>query len=136
MMTAYTLALIFSLDREELEKNYADVLEMGEDRDYKAAFVTATLKNETNKEQKYEVYRLYIESDDIHYYNGLDMELYTAIEGNPSAEVTLKPKEEITVILPYSVLDLYFEKNQWNTLEENRFYLVEQRYPKKICWEI
>ncbi len=64
------------------------------------------------------------------------MELYTAIEGNPAAEIILKPKEEILMTLPYSVSDLYFEKNQWETLEENLFYLVEERYPEKICWEI
>ena len=123
------------LNRKELEENYANTLTMLEKRDYKAVFVKAILKNETEQEQKFFVYNLYLESD-IYFYNGLDMELYTAIEGNPAAEIILKPKEEILMTLPYSVSDLYFEKNQWETLEENLFYLVEERYPEKICWEI
>ena len=123
------------LNRKELEENYANTLTMLEKRDYKAVFVKAILKNETEQEQKFFVYNLYLESD-IHFYNGLDMELYTAIEGNPAAEIILKPKEEISMTLPYSISNLYFEKNQWETLEENLFYLVEERYPEKICWEI
>lgn len=123
------------LNKDELKEKYSDVFPMSEQRDYKAVFVKAILKNETDKKQKYELHRLYLELD-IHYYNGLDMELYTAIEGNPMAEMDLNPKQEVTVVLPYSISDLYFEKQEWNKLEQYSCYLVDERYPKKICWKV
>ena len=123
------------MNRTELEKQYTNTIEMIENRDYKAVFVKVILENETDKEQKYPIYNLYLESD-IHYYNGVDMDLYTAIEENPTAEIILKPKQKQTVILPYSISDVYFEKGEWNTLERNIFYLVAKRYPNKNCWEI
>ena len=101
----------------------------------KVVYATVEIQNITDKEMKVPLYKLYIESD-LHYCNGLDLEMYMIDNTNQPVEINLKSKEKVTVSLPYSIYSFQFKENEWNSIEDYNFYLVNSRYPVKYCWEL
>ncbi|MCH4184745.1 MAG: hypothetical protein LKF61_04580 [Eggerthellaceae bacterium] len=65
--------------------------------------------------------------------NGVDLLLYMPLNKAKSANITLQPNEERTVLLPYSMYDFQFGFNDnWIHINENPFELVLKTYPNKV----
>ncbi len=122
------------LNNEAVREKYGEYMGLGSS-DMKVVYATVEIQNITDKEMKVPLYKLYIESD-LHYCNGLDLEMYMIDNTNQPVEINLKSKEKVTVSLPYSIYSFQFKENEWNSIEDYNFYLVNSRYPVKYCWEL
>lgn len=122
------------LNNEDVREKYGEYMDLG-NSNMKVAYVTVEIQNIAEKEMIVPLYKLYIESD-LHYCNGLDLEMYMIDNIYQSVEINLKPKEKVSVSLPYSIYNFQFKKDEWNSIEDYNFYLVNDRYPVKYCWEL
>lgn len=120
-------------NQDEIIRKYGITSEVGDDINSKTALVCVNLENTTQSSKKIKLYNIYIEK--IGYCNGLSPELY-GLCNNKNMELVLEPGESTTVILTYTVYEIQFSKTLWNELEKQEFYLVNQRYPAKKCWNI
>lgn len=122
------------LDRAQLEEKYGREMGLLQNFDYKAIVVEVVLKNTADVEQEFELYNLYLESE-TWYTNGIDMEMYM-VDNEPMMKIELEAGEEKRLYLPYSMSDVQFTDEEWKTLREETFYLVKERYPVKVYWEV
>ncbi len=137
VMDGINLSVISSkwLSKNEAAEKYDKYIAPDTNNDTKVITIDIEMSNTTEKELKAPVYTIYIESD-LHYSNGLDIERYMIDNLNQSAEIILKPKEKIKLTLVYSIFSNQFKKNQWDNIRKYKFYLINKRYPQKICWEL
>jgi hypothetical protein len=122
------------INNEEIRGKYGENMDLG-NSNMKVVYATVEIQNITEEDKKVSLYKLYIESD-LYYCNGLDLEMYMIDNINQPVEINLKPKEKVTVSLPYSMYSFQFRKDEWNRLKEYNFNLVNDRYPVKYCWEL
>jgi hypothetical protein len=66
-------------------------------------------------------------------YDVLDIGL---TENGAALEVSLESGEEKEYTMPYTFLKDNYKNSAWKALCEERFFLVEQRYPVKVKWSI
>ncbi len=122
------------LEDEDIRHKYGEYIDLG-NSNMKVVYATVEIQNTTGKEKKVPLYKLYIESDS-YYNNGLDLEMYMVDNINQPAEINLKPMEKVTVSLPYSMYIFQFKEYEWKSIKDYNFYLVNDRYPVKYCWEL
>lgn len=123
------------LTNEEIKVKYGQYMVLETNTETKALTAMVEVQNTTEQELKVPLYTIYIESD-AHYCNGLDLEMYMIDNLNQPAEINLKPNEKVTVNLTYSMFGTQFKKEQWNNIDGEKFFLVDDRYPVKYCWEL
>lgn len=96
----------------------------------KAIVATVNFKNNSNEVKSIE--SDYFEAATIDWHNGLNYEIFSVLNGSDkSAYIELKPKEEITLQLPYEMFDFQFKSKIWNNTDELHFKLVLDIYPTK-----
>ncbi|MDD6071570.1 MAG: hypothetical protein PUC12_12290 [Clostridiales bacterium] len=121
------------MDKKQLKKQFGEEMSLNDKYDYRGLIIEITLKNKSRHRREFELYNLYLETD-THYYNGLDMEMFM-VGGNQTV-VTLGGGESKKICLAYSMSSVSFSKKEWSQLEKNNFYLVNERYPQKVYWEV
>lgn len=122
------------LDRQQLKERYGDYIGLLEGYDYKGIIAEVTIKNTDTETRKFELYRFYIETDQ-YFTDGLDMDMYI-LENQASSVITLLGGEERVVYLPYSMRNNRFLEKSWSKIEDTAFYLVNERYPRKVYWKM
>lgn len=120
---------------EEARKAYGEdfAKEMEEGYEYRVCKVDVELENRTDKEQAVSLYDIYLETNT--YCNGLAPEVFCNTDENQEMELTLSPNEKKEQTLGYVIYKMQFSKKQWNGMEEENFFLVNERYPVKKRWK-
>lgn len=121
------------LDQQQLEERYGEYISWTEGHDYKGILVKIGIRNLSKETKKFEMYKFYIETD-TYYNNGIDRDMYL-LENPDGFLINLKEGEEKEVYLAYSMWDNHFYHKNWENLDSVEFYLVNERYPKKVYWK-
>jgi len=119
---------------KEYIKKYGEDTDVRKDEDARVVYVDITLKNNSNKEEQIELYKFYIEKKG--YCNGLALEMFLNLSNTKEVDIELKKGEEYQITLVYVLYGFQFPKQVWKNIENQNFYLVNSRYPVKICWDI
>lgn len=122
------------LDRQQLEERYGEYISWEEGHDERGVIVKAMIRNSCEEDRKFEMYRFYLETD-TYFNNGMDRDMYL-LENQDAFVLTLEGGEEREVFLAYSMWDSHFSEKNWENMDEITFYLVNERYPKKVYWKI
>ncbi len=120
-------------DLQQLEERYGEYISWAEGHDYKGIIVKIKIKNIGKETKKFEMYKFYIETDS-YYDNGMDRDMYL-LENPDGFVMNIKGGEEKEVSLAYSMWDNHFSKKNWENINQVEFYLVNERYPKKVYWK-
>lgn len=64
--------------------------------------------------------------------NGLNGEFFKNLNGNISIIQDLKADEEITVELPFTMVESMFSKKEWEKMSSRNFNIIISLYPEKI----
>lgn len=130
--------------QEALQKQYgADITdaineEVQEDTtEYVILAVTVVFQNNSKKMRTVDLTNISLEN--VSYTNGIAPELFSLWNDTPELEFELKPGRTEKKTLTYIIYKLQFSEQQWKQVAADMpFYLVdqEQRYPKRVCWEI
>ncbi|MGN0291745.1 MAG: hypothetical protein ACI4C5_07420 [Lachnospiraceae bacterium] len=122
------------MTNKEYIKAHEENMDVDSKTDAKIILVDVSIKNDSQKEKTLDLYNLYIEKQG--YYNGLALDTFMELTGDKESSVLLKGGEELQTTLVYVIYSFQFKKKDWNKIENQRFYLVNSRYPVKICWDI
>ncbi len=118
--------------------NNTDLLQLGSEfeqftlghEDFKCVLTELHIKNISSKNLNIEVFPFTLES--IGFSNGINLELFNALNGGDAVmNPELKPNEEITLQLPFTMIEEQFTKKDWNNVNERTFELVLSLYPVK-----
>lgn len=118
-------------NEKEIIKKYGVTSEVNNDIESKTALIKVNIKNPTNQKLAFTLCNIYIEMKG--YYNGLCPELFE-LENQRSMNLELKPGEDTTVILFYTIYKNQIPEKMWSSLSEKQFYIVNKRYPVKTCF--
>lgn len=119
------------MDNHEFIKKYGKNADVNQEES-KIIFVDVLLENQDNSVRELTMSDISFEM--LGYCNGLCMDTFLQFGGN--MEVKLKQNEKKHVTLIYQIYKFQFTDEQWKNVEKERSYLVKDRYPTKICWEI
>lgn len=122
------------LDGNALKKEYGDVWYAENYMEYKAVEVSVEFVNNSNKDKKLDLFKIYIESEKYDW-NGIEADLFMA-KNNIPLEVKIKAGEKKKYVLPYVCLKENYLDSDWNDLSKANYYLVKKRYPVKTKWRI
>lgn len=64
--------------------------------------------------------------------NGINGEFFKKINENISIIQDLKPNEEVTVKLPFTMVESMFPKKEWGKMSGRNFNIIISLYPEKI----
>lgn len=96
----------------------------------RALLVTINLKNTSKEKKKIDITPFEVESSG--WRNAINLELFTEITSNGSTmHPTIDAGKEITLVLPFTMLDVQFTKNDWDNIDNRKFDLVLSLYPVK-----
>lgn len=118
----------------EYIKRYGKNMEISKDEDLCVVLATISLKNPTTKKQAVDICQFYIEKEG--YYNGMALDTFLEQSKGEDTVRILGKSEEQEVTLPYILYAYQFKQKDWKQIQEKQFYLVNQRYPVKICWDL
>lgn len=122
------------LTNEEFIKEYGKNSDVDGETDARVILVDVLIKNHSNTEQIIDYYSIYLEKQG--YYNGLALDTFMEISDGKTVGEPLKSQEESQIRLAYVIYGYQFKKADGKTVEGQRFYLVNSRYPVKKCWNI
>lgn len=115
------------LSKNDLEKMELPTETIYADEDMKAFFIEVTVKNTGDKEEHLELSNFNATS--LSWRNGINVELYISANKEPKLNVSLKPGEERSQILTFSMIESQFRKKTWENIEKVPFSLVITEYP-------
>lgn len=122
------------MNSDDLEREYGDVWFVDNPEDYKGVDVQIRLKNVSDVKKKFQLFKLYIESDSYDW-NGCAAEFF-AKKNNASFKCELEPGQEAEYTMPYTFLKDNFKEDDWKDLSQTGYFLVNKRYPLKVKWRI
>lgn len=122
------------LDKQQLEERYGEYIGLLEHYDYKGVIAEVGIKNISAEQRKFELYQFYLETDE-YFTDGIDMDMYI-LENQDFSVITLEGGEERIVYLVYSMRENRFSEANWRGMEHTAFYLVRERYPRKVYWKM
>ena len=121
------------LTGEKVVEEIGKTSEIDEVVDSKTVMVTVMLQNDSEETQKIDLCNFYAESKC--YYNGISPEIFEKVnQRSLTIDIEAGKKEE--VVFPYTLYQNQFSDKTWNKLDSYCFYIVNQRYPLKTCWNI
>lgn len=120
------------MDADDLEREYGDVWFVDDPEDYKGVDVRIKLKNKSDVKKKFQLFKLYIESD-LYDWNGCVAEFFMK-RNNTSFKCELEPGQEAEYTIPYAFLKENYQENVWKDLSQAGYFLVNKRYPLKVKW--
>jgi len=116
-------------DYEEVIKN-SDGSSLKDDQ-VRYLLVHIKLINNSDEIQKMMIANIVAES--LIWANGIDAEIYMDLnigKGSPMS-IELQPKQELEVIVPYSMYSFQFQAKDWKNVDNRAFDLSLSTYPKK-----
>ncbi|WP_071396577.1 hypothetical protein [Bacillus tuaregi] len=119
------------MDKTELQ-NFSAVygkLFTNEIKDIKSIVTTINIKNTSNKKMILEVYPFILESKGFS--NGVNLDLFMALNTNKTMTPELNAGEEIKLQLPFTLIEKQFTKQDWANVTRREFELVLSLYPEK-----
>lgn len=122
------------MTNQEYVKEFGEDVDIKKEQDARIVYTDITLKNNSQEEKPVDFYKFYIEKTG--YYNGLALDIFLNLPNTEKASVKLKAGEECQTTLVYVLYDYQFPKEVWENIENENFYLVNSRYPIRICWNI
>lgn len=122
------------LNGEELQEEYDGIWYVDNPMDYQAVEVTVNICNSSQENKKVELFKTYIESEKYDW-NGCDADLFMA-KNNIPLEVELGAGEKMSCVMTYTFLKENYLEGDWGHLSQIPYFLVRERYPKKIKWKI
>ncbi len=124
------------ISKEVAEKDFGIdfVKEMEGAGDYWVVDVLAEFKNNSDQKECLTLYDNYIETSN--YGNGLAPEAFDVLSSGENMQRILNAYETYEVHLGYVLYEIQFAKGQWENINNEKFYLVNQRYPIKYYWEL
>lgn len=134
----FTLTQMELIDGTELEGRVTDVT-YAEDMEgnlydgerMRVLMAHIQIEKNSDSDEFIDFTRINVESGAWH--NGLDAELYMAMnEGISVQKLVLEKGEQCEVILPFSMICDMFKKRGWEKIDEREFSLVFAFYPEKI----
>lgn len=128
---AMSIGNIKWLNSKQLEE-YSDYFDKDQIKDYKGIEVEVILNNVSKEEKTFSLFKLYIESENYDW-NGSDISMFMQKNEMPM-RITLQAGETKKVIMPYTFLKSGFPDKIWNNLQQETYFLLNKRYPNKVCW--
>lgn len=119
------------MDNAEFIKKYGQNTDVNKEES-KIIFIDVLLENHNQSARKLIMSDISFEMPG--YCNGLCMDSFLQFGGD--MEVKLKQNEAKRVTLIYQIYKFQFTDKQWRNIEKNESFLVKDRYPWKVCWEI
>lgn len=113
-------------------KKYGKAMDVTSDENSMILLLDVEIRNPGDQENQMDLSELYLEEKG--YSQGISLENF--VEFNDGMLVRLKPEEKTTAKLFYQLEREQFTEEQWKRIEQENFYLVNQRYPEKIEWYI
>jgi hypothetical protein len=96
---------------------------------YRTLLAEVTIKNTTASDNQIPLYTFSPESGV--WSNGLDPELFMALNPNTPVKLSLAPGEEKSVVLPYMLYDFQISTHKWLHVDGEKFQLILSLYPQK-----
>ena len=121
------------LDSEEVNKRYGDCENQIKGADHCTVLVEMSFKNIGDSKELVQPYHLYLEC--LGWCNGVSREVYFCCNDD-EFEFELKPKEEKTILLPYTIFSVDYKDKEWDSVKEKDYSISILQYPTKACWKI
>ena len=118
------------LSEEEKEEIHPDEYQRGVI--FESLVASVTVKNIGTEERTPELYPIMVESGV--FANGCELFAMWRINENWENQTplsTLKPGEEVTVLMPFLMAEIRFQSDDWEQVKEREFKLVFNLYPQK-----
>lgn len=116
-------------DIQDLGPVYEDVTTI-DGSSIKSIVTEVRIKNPSSQQMKLEVYPFVIESGG--YSNGIDADLFHVLNKDEATMIpVLDAGEEITLQLPFTMIESQFTDKDWDNIENREFNLVLSLYPVK-----
>ncbi len=110
-----------------------DKKEFEENGEIKTAYIlipTLKIKNMSNNTENCPLYFFTLETNI--WSNGIDMEIFLALNPEKSLDTKINPGSEITVKLPYLIHKTQFLEDDWSNVLHDKYAITLSTYPEYI----
>lgn len=118
-------------DYEEIRSE--DYSQIAPTNDSYLMLVEVAIENVSKSDISVPIYSLCL-TDNV-WSNGLDLELFNALNPEISVVLTVAADEKITVTIPYVMYKPQFNDKRWSLVQKNDYYLTVSVYPKFVQME-